>query len=367
MKVVHLVPGFGIGGTEKQVLLLVSHMDRTRFSNRVWGLKGWGPLGEKLRKAGVPAKTLGGGGVFSSLRLVAQLTKWLKVEQPDIVHTWLTPANIIGRLSTRFYRDCALINSLRVVEGEKLLHTFLERWTNSMTKAVTVNCQALHRFAAEKLRMPESKLHLIPNGIEEPVSKPTGPPSGIPESWLRPPCLLVGSAGRLENQKGFRFLLEAFQKLLTTHPQARLVIAGEGSLRKELERQVSRFHLENEALLCGNLTDMASFLGCLRIFVLPSLWEGFPNVIMEAMAHGVPVVATDVGGVKELVTPESGTLVPPGDPKALAEGIEKTICNLDEAHRRAQIASAVVRREYSIERTVQMTASLYEKLARAAK
>jgi glycosyltransferase involved in cell wall biosynthesis len=142
------------------------------------------------------------------------------------------------------------------------------------------------------------------------------------KSLLGDGTLLIGAAGRLDQQKAYHHLIEAARLVCLARPDARFAIAGEGPLRPELETLIRRFDLGARVMLCGFMPDVGTFLGALDLFVCSSLWEGLPIAVVEAMLLGKPVVATDVGGMSEIVrSTEGGSLVPPGDPQALAESL----------------------------------------------
>ncbi len=146
-------------------------------------------------------------------------------------------------------------------------------------------------------------------------------------------------------------------------PQIYCLIAGGGSLRSELETAVTDLNLSASVQFIGNRQDVAAILSVCDLFVLPSLWEGFPNVILEAMAAGTPIVATTVDGVPELIeNGETGLLAPPADSQALAQAIAQMIQNQGKAAAMAQGARQVVQTTFSIERTVTQIEALYQQL-----
>jgi len=363
IKVVHLVPGLGIGGTEKQVRLLLTHLDKTRWDVQLWALKkDRGPLGDRLMEKGIPVKTFGGHSWKSSIWLLPKLWWELIRQKPDILHTWLTPANAIGRLAAKLARGhTRIVSSLRVVEKRKWPYFALESRTQ-LSKAITVNARAVLDFAQVTLKIPASKLVLIPNAWQE---EPPNPQSTInlPMDWLKPDIHLIGAAGRLDEQKGFPILLKAFERIHFAFPNARLIIAGEGPLKNNLKKQIKELSLKGRVILLGALPDLEDFFARIRLFVLSSLWEGMPNVLIEAMAHGVPIVATKVGGVEELVTHgKTGILVSENDEMALMEGIRQTILKPEEARARSVDAKSIIRTQYSLPQSIRLTENLYKDL-----
>jgi glycosyltransferase involved in cell wall biosynthesis len=175
---------------------------------------------------------------------------------------------------------------------------------------------------------------------------------------------IVGTIGRLHVQKGHRYLLEAAVLVIKNDPRVRFVIVGGGELQAETEGWITMLGLEKHAELLGPRTDIPALLASMDLFVLPSLWEGLPLVLLEAMAAGKPIVSTAVDGVKEVITDEEALLVPPRNPEKLAEAILKILNDPDLAQRLRERAMQKVRREFSVERMVREMEKLYTDLVR---
>jgi glycosyltransferase involved in cell wall biosynthesis len=167
---------------------------------------------------------------------------------------------------------------------------------------------------------------------------------------------IVGNVARLAEQKGQRYLLEAAAEL----PQARFAIVGEGELRADLECRADELGLTERVLFTGARDDVPDLLASFDVFAFPSLFEGLCLAVIEAQAAGVPVVATPVGGIRETVIDgETGLLVPPRDPQALAQAIRRLLDDRDLAAKLADEARRRVRERFSVERMVQRTLALY--------
>lgn len=175
--------------------------------------------------------------------------------------------------------------------------------------------------------------------------------------------VVLGAVGRLERQKRFDVLLDAFARLAATRPQLRLLIAGEGSLREELTAQIARLGLGHRARLLGQWNDIAQFHHAIDVLVQSSEYEGTPNVVLEAMAFETPVVATDVGGTAELVLDGThGLIVPPGNVDALITAITRVLDDRPAATTRAAAARARVEGDLSFERRMQRVEAIYDEL-----
>lgn len=184
---------------------------------------------------------------------------------------------------------------------------------------------------------------LIYNGINLPSVKSI---SLEPEMVKK--TFTIGSVGRLAEQKGYTHLLAAIPQVMRRHPEVTLVLLGDGELRSELEAQVRQLDLENRVTLAGQVNDVLERLEGFDLFVSSSLWEGLPTAIMEAMAVGVPVIATDIPGSREMIFhKENGWLVPPADPSSLAYAINELIENPQLRQQLSQVGKQSVK-QYSM-------------------
>jgi len=187
--------------------------------------------------------------------------------------------------------------------------------------------------------------------------RPTRSALGLPEG-----AFVVGAVGRLSVEKGHRYLLDAAPVLAPRIPHLRIVLLGEGRERPQLERQTARLGVQEQVLFAGFRSDVQSWIQACDVIVNPSLTEGMPNAVLEAMALGTPVVATAVGGVPDLITDqESGLLVVPGDPPALAGAVYSLWADSSLALRLAKNAQARVR-DYSPEEQSRLLLDLYAKV-----
>jgi glycosyltransferase involved in cell wall biosynthesis len=191
---------------------------------------------------------------------------------------------------------------------------------------------------------------VIPNGIGPVVLNRATMPDIRREIGVGPEDVFILSVGRLVYQKGHEYLIEAIGILGSALPRIQVAICGEGPLRRQLEAQIRRLGLDASVRLLGNRMDIDHYLASADIFALPSRWEGLPVALLEAMQHGLPVVATAVEGVEEVVQDDvQGLLVPAEDSRALAEALRLLVI---DPGRRAQMggaASARIRQAYTID------------------
>ncbi|MGH3372045.1 MAG: glycosyltransferase family 4 protein, partial [Nocardioidaceae bacterium] len=272
---------------------------------------------------------------LADLRAVVGLVRLFKRERPDIVHTHSSKAGLVGRLAARlagvpaiahtvhgwsFHDEMPRLVRRAVVVTERLA----ARWTSLI---VVVGERDAEIGRVERIGH-QASYALIRSGIEV-AAYSTSPEArakarsafGIPEG-----VPLVGTVTRLSRQKDPTTLLTAVRLVVDVRPDVHCVIVGDGPLRSEVEAHVRELGLRSQVTLLGARDDVAALLPGFDAFVLSSRWEGLPRVVIEAMAAGVPVVATDVGGVAEAVDDgTSGLLVPVGDEHALAQAVLRVI------------------------------------------
>ena len=212
---------------------------------------------------------------------------------------------------------------------------------------------------AERYPARSKKLRpiLAYNGIKLPNSS-----ANLPVIPSKRSGFTIGTVGRLAEQKGYTHLLAALPLVLERHPQTKLVFLGDGELRSELEAQTRQHGIESQVEFAGQVKNVQEKLKGLDLFVSSSLWEGLPTVIMEAMAAGLPVVATDIAGTREMLTDGvNGRLVPPGDPLGMADAINKMIENPQIRQEIGNAGKAAVK-QFSIDEIAKTYLKLYDSL-----
>jgi len=363
IKILHVIATLDPAGAENQLTRLVLNLDKERFSAFVCCLTRGGPLEEKLSRGGIPYRILHKHGKLDPVALL-RLAGLMRRFRPHVVHTWMFTSNAYGRTAAILAGAPIRVSTELSVDAWKWgPYPVVDRLLLRFTDAVIANAEAVKNFYVNRERVPSSKITVIRNGIALDVFQPRPKREARGAFGIPPDAQVIGGAGRLDPQKGFSFLVEAMPEILRTQPRAMLVIAGEGAERGALEGLASRLGVGERVRFIGRTEDMAGFMSALDIFALPSLWEGLPHVVMEAMACGCPVVAARVGGVSELIAEGvTGITVQPQCPKALAEGISRL---LDDDHVRLGMgreARAVAQREFDFMKMVRQTEELYVSL-----
>lgn len=362
----------GLGGAEVLRLSILEEMIRRDWSVEVVQLRNAGQLTEDVMALGVPVATLGNRGGLFDWAGIRRLKGFLKQRKFDVVQS----SQFVTNLQTGFAcRSLGIANHVIEEHGiylwKKAYHRWLDRHFNAKAAAVIACSRCVAGSASQNLKVPVETIDVVHNCVSEKHLQP------IDWQWKssgrgqqersalvggQPVEHLTGIVGTLRWEKGHRFLLEAWQNLHAAGKLSRghhLLIVGSGPLRNELESQA--IDLPN-AHFIGSVSEPRAVLRNLDLFVLPSVNEGFGIAIIEAMAAGVPVVATNSGGIPEVVTPETGFLVPPKDANALATAIgnrlESPLCQ-----EMVIAARQRVERYFTPAKYVDRLESIYERLS----
>jgi glycosyltransferase involved in cell wall biosynthesis len=307
----------------------------------------------------------------------------------DVVHTHSSKAGFIGRLAARMARVPRIIHTAHTFPFQmdsppllRFIYVQLERFAARFTDRLVCVCPS-QKPIAETLIDP-ARVVVIENGIGQPTSSADqygghyaarrtpdeGPPVLLPhqartqqrrELGVKPGNLVVGVIGRFTRQKGHSYFIEAARRVAARQPAARFLLVGDGELRETIERQITAAGLQSRCLLVGAREDVPELLPVFDVVVLPSLWEGLPYVLLEAMAAGKAVVATRVGGMPDVIQEgQSGLLVPPADSAALAAALVKVLENEELRSKMGNSAREVLRHRCHIEEMIGQLTRMYE-------
>lgn len=356
--VVHYVDSQEMGGVEHVVLDLLQHQDQARFRSFL-ACRG-APLADAAAALGVPVMATPdlAPGLAGASR-IALLARRLRSVRPDVLHAHLTwPLDAQYALAAaRLARVPAVVATAhlfvdvtlgrRVAAQQRLATRLVDRY-------MAVSAAVRDRLVAD-LGWPPSKIDVVRNGVPPGVARAAPP---LPRQSLAPDGeAIVLVPARLTGQKGQRHLLRAAAGI----PGARLVFAGDGPDRPMLEAEAAALGLDGRVVFLGHRSDVPSLLSIADVVVLPSLWEGLPLAVLEAMAAGRPVVATAVGGLREVITPgRDGLLVEPGCPAAIADAVNWLLADPARSLRMGEAARVAVEERFSTARMCAEVAAVYE-------
>ena len=358
--VLYLITDLDVGGAERVLLEVVRRLDRRRFRPAVCSLAPPGAMARAFGELGVPVYGLGMAG-FRHLCRAGRLFDLLRRQRFDIVHTHLFHANVLGRVVARLVGVPVVVSTTHVAEP-RCWHLLLERWTAPLVNRVVAVSEGVRTYMVERAHIPARKILVIRNGVDPGRFRLRRGGFRRGEG-IASDCLLVTTVGRLHVQKGLGYLLKAAAAVTSQHPEVRFLLVGEGPERTRLLQLKDRLGLGDQVRFLGLRADVPHILVDSDVFVLPSLWEGLSIALLEAMAAGLPVVATDVEGVAEVVTDgETGLVVPPGDADALTAALSRLLGDPSLRKRLAQAGHQRVVQHFGWEEVVSDTMDLYERL-----
>ena len=351
-----------VGGAERALVALAKGIDRRRFDPSVVCLGDEGPLVQVLRESGIETIVLGAS-PRRPIRGVAALARALKSISPQIVQSFLFHANVSARVAAIFAGRPIVVGGMRVAEREKTWHVLLESLSSGLAAGSVCVSHGVWRFARFECRIPSERLVVIPNAID-PVAYDHAEPIAKTELGLSEDSFVALFVGRLDRQKGIEHLLDAAEIVIKEHDHWRLLIVGEGPEAERVDSAIeASSSMRGRVLRTGRRDDVPRLLKTCNYLVLPSLWEGMPNVVLEAMAAGRAVIATNVEGSEELVVPgETGRLVPPGDSASLARALIEAARNPGEIRAMGAAARVRVGESYRPETIIQAYEQLWASL-----
>lgn len=362
--ILHIIGGGEIGGAEQHVLTLLKGLDQTRFSPRLVCLVP-GPFAALAQENKIPAETLPMRFPLD-LSPLPRLVRLLRQKNIHLVHTHGSRANLLGRLAAKQSR----IPCLSTVHSS-LAHDYLSPWSartalalDRLTLPLTAEIITVSEYLAQEVALRYGRQPVTIYNGQAPLTfpDPASARSRFRSRWGIPAeALLLGTIGRLHPAKGQTYFIQAAAQLLPAYPNLHLLLIGDGPLRPELELELKRSSLPYT--LTGYLPQAYQALPSMDLFVLPSVSEGLGLVLLEAMQAGVPIAASAVGGIPEILrNGKDGLLVAPGNATDLSEACSKLLAHPDLA--RSLVLSAQSRwTEFSLTNMIQKTEQVYAALA----
>jgi sugar transferase (PEP-CTERM/EpsH1 system associated) len=368
IKVLHVLDSLGVGGMERVVIEVVNHLDQSQFDQVVCCVSRPGEAARHLRD-GTRCIDLGKGAGADYLAPV-KIARIIREEAPDVIHTqsWSGVDAAMAKLMTGAVR---LIHSEHGrnyprIDSEPLKSRVARRCLYHLADAVFAVSSEVRDYYCRETRFPRERMLVIPNGVDLRRIGEAGAGGAREELGIGADDFVVGTVARLEATKDTITLARAFAKLYSRQPEARLklLIVGDGEQRALIEAFVAERGLNEAAIFTGLRHDAPRLLGAMNVFALSSLSEGMPITALEAMAARLPVVATNVGALPELVEEGvAGFLVEPKDDEALADRLARLYSNPELAKRFGAAARRKVEREYSLELMLRRYADLYRSVA----
>lgn len=343
--VIFITPCFGYGGLEQVVLNIIETIDRSKFNISFCTLiEPHSEMIKRIQNQNISWYTLKKrDGV--DLTIPLKLAYIIKKEKVDLINSHDVGSTLYAAIAAMMGKNRKIIHTdhSQILTKKKYFKIIRYILKNSVSFTITVS-NDLKDYFINKVGIEHHKIETIPNGIDTDKFKRSTMSQKIKnELNLRNKDYIIGSVGRLTEQKGYEYLLKAIHIVLKDKENIRLIIAGDGELKSNLEKLANELKIRDKVVFAGNRQDIPDLLKIFDVFVLSSLWEGQPMSIIEAMAAEKPIIVTNVGGNKEILGHgEYGVLVEPRNSEALAHAIRKLFEDKVLAMKIAKQAASIV-------------------------
>lgn len=371
IKIMHVAGSLNYGGAEIFLVSLLKNLNKERFDITACYVSGGGPLESELAASNIEVIKLP---VLTRTNLPLcfhRLFRIMKAHKPDIVHTHLFEPGVLGRTVARVIGIPVIIaHEHGMTPWKRKPHIMYEKWANRFTHMRVAVSEDIRQNRISREGTPPEKIITIPNGVDTGYFDPSQwpPAASRAELGLGMDTPIVGTVARLTPVKGLLYLLEAVREISWHIPNVTLLIVGDGPLRGSLEQQSRELSIDDRVIFTGYRSDTPKMLAAMDVFVLPSIMEGMPISLLEALAMQRFVVATRVGGIPEVIQDKlSGILIPPSDSHQLAKAIASS---LEDRERRNSIAVNARKHAveyFSIENSARRIGELYIHLWEAKK
>lgn len=353
-RILHIIQSLDNGGCENMLFRTLPKLGN--FQHHIITLKKPGTLASKFQDCDIKVSSLNQKSLLD-LPSYSRLRKEVVKFAPDIIITYLLHADLIGRLYLRNTLSSPVIPFLRTTYNHHRYRGALlfEKLTRSLVPHYFANSEAVKTFYQENLSVAPEKISVIPNGIDTELFRPGAPNKALQEELgIDEGDTVFTCVANFHSNKGHRYLLEAFEKVYTSFPHTHLLLIGKGEEAENLARQIIAYTSKKHIHFLGQRTDIPSLLHLSHIFVLPTLFEGMSNALMEAMASGLAVITTDIPENRTLVTHEKNGLL--GTPKSipdLQKNMELLLNDPLLRERLGKTAEASIRDYFSLDKSAQ--------------
>ena len=355
-----------VGGAEEMVLSLVRRLP-DRYEPMVVCIHDAGPIGEEIKRTGVPFTVLGLNPGLARPLDVIKLRDFLIAADPAIVHTFLLTGSLYGRFAAMMANAPVVIGTeVNIYENKRPSHARMEQWLMRGTDAVVASAQSVKDFYVEQVGADPAKVEVIYNAVDWSQLEVTMARDAFRDALGIPKdAITAGIIARLTKQKAHRVLFDAMAQQAGLE-QLHLLVVGDGELRDDLQRRSDALGLGRRVHFAGARRDLGNILGAIDLFAMPSLWEGLPLSLVLAMGAGLPVVATRVAGIPEVVQHDvSGLLVDAGDSAALAREMFRLVENESLRRSLGGRARDLVLPRFGFDRYIDSITALYDRLLAA--
>jgi len=373
-KILYVIDNIEFGGGERVFSQIIRGLNKEKFAVFLASNPG-GTFEKKLKEVDLKIDPLDMTSRYN-IGTISKLKKIIKIKDVQIVHSQGGRADFFARIAARIANVPIIISSMAMlVEGydvsilRKDLYVLIDRWTERWVNKFIVLSEAMRRSLIERHKIPPENIVKIYNGIEIEEYNPdlkeekNKKLEGKRALGLKNDVPVIGAIGRLVWQKGFEYLIRAAPEVLKKCPEARFLIVGEGPLKNKLILTSEKLNVADRITFTGFRSDIKEILASIDVLAMPSLLEGLPMVLLEAMAMAKPIVATRIDGITEVLeNSKTGLLVPAKNSHALAEAIVGILNDKAKANFFGQNAREAAKEKFSVKKMVVQIELAYEKL-----
>lgn len=366
MKILHFIDSLRIGGSENQTVEVAKRQSASGHAVTIGCIRLEGPFAADLAAHKIRCiefRALGGLFSFSGLRQMLRLFWFIRQQRFDVVHAHDVYSNLMAVPPAWLARTGCILSSRRDL-GRWSFHTprnrRILRYCQMLSDHVIANSEGVKRYLIDQDGFNKSKIVVVRNAVDLSRFDDANLEPAKIESTAASDFLVAVVANMHGPTKGHEYLIQAAEKICPSNPQIRFVLVGDGELRPKLESEIRARNLEGHFIFLGQRRDIANILKSVQCGLLPSLSEGLPNSVLEYMAAGLPVIATNVGGIPELIEDGSnGLLIAPADAQQLAHAIEYMYRNQSIARQMGNRAKELAGSRFGFERLLSELDSLY--------
>jgi glycosyltransferase involved in cell wall biosynthesis len=363
IKAIQVIKSLDVGGVEELLLTLSNNLDDD-IDLTIVTLRNKGQIGREIEQSGTTVINMerpSGITPWNAVGTVRALHQLFDRLNPDIVHSYLWESNFYSRIAAMTCRVPVVVTSEQNIYPDKQFrHIAFDKLLSYVTDRIVACSESVKEFTARQEHIPEQKFTVIYNAIDPDKFEPDRDREEVLlELGIDPDATVLISVGSLSKQKGHQYLIRA---LAMMEDDIDLLIAGSGGLESDLRGLAADLGTADRVHLLGKRRDIPDLLEAGDVFVFPSLWEGLPIALVEALEMKLPVVASDIAPNREVVQDDAGVLVPPRDPEALAEGIQKLLNEPERAREFAETGQQRVAEQFSVETLVADYRTLYRDL-----
>jgi len=365
INILHVISKLSVGGVENQLLMILKKYDKQKLYPLVCSLSDKGEIGKEIEDSGIEVIPLNKLKHRFDWTIVKEIYQLIKKRDIKIVRTHQYHANLYGRLAAWLAKVPCIVASVHNVYtiDRKFHRRIINKFLSGFTDKVVAVSEVVKGNILQYDGLSEDEIMVIYNGIDMDIFSNINGNVIKAEYDIPSESPVIGTVGRLTLQKGHKYLILAVCKLIKKFPQIALLIVGDGSMGEDLKTYVKTLGIDDNIIFTGVRRDIPELLAAMDIFVFPSLWEGLPNALIEAMAAGKAIIATDIPPVREIINTEKiGILVPARDSKAMASSIELLLYDKALAETFGKLAQERAFSHFNINTTVNKYTTLFENI-----